>query len=68
MESLALRIVELIKGNVKMLDWAMAAASNKKNIVAPKIIIFDYIPYVIQPPYEHVIQGPLVSSKPIEPQ
>ena len=33
MGSLALRKVELIKGNVKMLDWEMvAAASNKKNI------------------------------------
>ena len=44
---LALSKVELIKGNVKMLDWAMAvAASNKKNIATPKITISDYIPYM----------------------
>ena len=30
MGSLAQRTVELIKGNVKMLDWAMTATSNKK--------------------------------------
>ena len=47
MGSLALRQVELIKGNVKMLDWAMAANSSRKKIAAPKITISDYIPYVI---------------------
>ena len=30
MGSLAQRTVELIKGNVKMLDWAMTTTSNKK--------------------------------------
>ena len=55
MGSLSLRQVELIKGNVKMQDWAMAAASSKKNIIAPKITIYNYIPYVIQPAYEHAI-------------
>ena len=67
MGSLAQRQVELIKGNVKILDWAMAIASIKKNIVAPKVTIFYYIPFVFQPPYEHAIQGSLVSSKPTEP-
>ena len=45
--SIALRQAELIKGNVKMLHWAMAIVSSKKNIAAPKITISDYIPYVI---------------------
>ena len=39
MGSLALRQVELIKGNLKMLDWAIAIASNKKKIATPKITI-----------------------------
>ena len=47
MGSLAQRQVELIKGNVKMLDWVMATASNKKKVAAPKITISDYIPFVI---------------------
>ena len=68
MGSLALRQVLLIKSNVKMLDWAMASASNKKNITAPKVTISDYIHFVIQPPYEHAIQGPLVSLEPTKPQ
>ena len=65
--SLSQRQVELIKGNVKMLDWVMAIASNKKKVAALKVTILDYIPFFIQPPYEHAIQGPLVSSEPIEP-
>ena len=66
--SIALRQAELIKGNVKILDWAMATVSSKKNITAPKIIISYYIPYVIQPPYEHAFIGPLVSQEPTVPQ
>ena len=46
MVSLVQRQVELIRGNVKMLD-SMAADSSKKKIAAPKITIFDYIPNVI---------------------
>ena len=59
-QTLAQRQVELIKGNVMMLDWA-AAATSKKKVAAPKIAIFDFIPLFIQPPYEHAIQGPVVS-------
>ena len=68
MESIALRQVKLIKGNVKMLDWAMAIVSSKKKNPVPKITISDYIPYVIQPPYEHAFIGPLVSQEPKGPQ
>ena len=61
MESIALTQVELIKENVKILDWAMATVSSKKKkFPVPKITISDYIPYVIQPPYEHAFIGPLV--------
>ena len=41
MESLSQRQVELIKVNVKMLDWVMVAASNKKKVAAPKVTISD---------------------------
>ena len=58
MGSLAQRQVELIKDNVKMLDWAMTEASNKKKVAAPKVTISDYIPFIIQPPYEHAIKDP----------
>ena len=30
--SITLRQIELMKGNVKMLDWAMAVVSNKKTL------------------------------------
>ena len=59
MGSLAQRQVELIRGNVKMVDWAMAATSNKKKNNSSKSHHFNYIPFVIQPPYERAIQGPL---------
>ena len=68
LRSMSIREVELVKHNVKMLDWAMAIVSGKKKIAAPKITISDYIPYVIQPPYEHAFVGPLVSREPTEPQ
>ena len=58
MGSIALRQVELIKGNVKMLKCAMATVSSKKKVAAPKITISNYIPYVIQPPYDHAFIRP----------
>ena len=51
-----------------MLDWAMATVSSKKKITAPKITISDYIPYVIQSPYDHAFIGPLASQEPTKPQ
>ena len=68
MGSVAQRQVGLIKGNVKMLDWAMETISWKKKIPTLKITISDYIPYVIQPPYEHAFIRPLVSQEPKDPQ
>ena len=66
--SMALREAELVKSNVKMLDWTMGAVSCKKKIAAPKIAIFDYIPYVIQPPFKDAFVGHLVSQEPSKPK
>ena len=66
MGSITQRQVELIKEKLKMLDWAMVIVSSKKKVTTPKINIFDYIPYAIQPPYEHAFVGPLVSQEPTD--
>ena len=66
--SMVIREAELVKSNVKMLDWTMRAVSGKKKIAAPKIAISDYIPYVIQPPFTNAFVGPLVSHEPSKPQ
>ena len=66
--SMSIREAELVKHNIKRLDWAMAIVSDKKKIAALKITISDYIPYVIQPPSEHDFVGPLVSREPTKTQ
>ena len=66
--SLSITQAELIKGNLKMLDWAMTTVSGKKKNAAPKITISDCIPYVIPSPYEHAFVGHLLSQEPSEPQ
>ena len=61
MESIALRKGDLIKSNVKMLNWAIATVSGKKKVAMPKLIILDLVPYVIVPPNRQSFVGALES-------
>ena len=68
MESIALRLGDLIKSNVKMLDLTIATVSGKKKVAMPKIIISDFVPYVIMPTNRQGFVGPLVSEETTEPK
>ena len=68
MESIALRQSDLIKSNVKMLDWAMATVSRNKKVAVPKITISNYVPCVIVPPNGQNFVGPLESQETTKPK